>query len=105
MDVGAVMRGLEDKVAAIRRECAGREHADRWRVRGLLIVRATRRNRVLIGELAQLLAARYPARSAAWLAAVGHANTPMPDDDGFLWTAVASPDLRAARLSRARAPS
>ena len=65
-DGGATIRGLTDKVAAIRRERPGG-----WSVAGLLVVRGTARNHALISGLGDLFAARYPARSRAWLDALG----------------------------------
>jgi len=62
-DGGDAMRGLADKVAAVRRTVD-----TGWSVSGLLILRSTSRNRALAGEFAALLAARFPASSASWLA-------------------------------------
>jgi hypothetical protein len=63
-DVGAVMRNLEDKVAAIRRVYGG---TDRSAIGGLLVLRATRRNRALIRSAAAVFAARFPGSSRTWL--------------------------------------
>jgi transcriptional regulator with XRE-family HTH domain len=92
-DGGAAMRGLEVKVRATR-ERLGPD----WRVRGLLVVRGTQRNRRLVGELRALFAARYPASSAAWLRALSEPGAAMPDADGLAWTDVAGTRLIAARL-------
>jgi hypothetical protein len=51
------MRRLSDKIAAVRRD---RSDA---RVAGVLAVRATRRNRARIAELAPVIEARFPASS------------------------------------------
>jgi transcriptional regulator with XRE-family HTH domain len=95
-DGGAMIRGLTDKVAAIRRE-----RPDDWTVAGLLVVRGTARNRAIINGLGDLFAARYPAPSRAWLDALGSADVAMPRADGFLWTGARVPDLRPARLRAA----
>jgi len=79
-DGGAVLRGLEDKVAAIRRE---RPEAA---VRGLLLVRDTSRNRALLQELEGLIAARFPAAGADWMRALVDPSRSMPEADGWLWT-------------------
>ena len=92
-DAGATFRGHSDKVNALRREAG-----PNWDVAGLLVIRGTRRNRDLVRSLRNVIAARYPARSGAWLAAPQHLNRPMPRTDGLVWTGVRSPDLRPARL-------
>ena len=95
-DAGATMRSHTDKVHAIRRE-----KGTDWRVAGLLVVRGTSRNRTLVRGLRDVFAARYPASSQGWLAAIGEAGTSMPAGDGFLWTAATTPELLPARVSEA----
>jgi transcriptional regulator with XRE-family HTH domain len=93
-DGGEVMRGLADKVAAVRREVgAGR------RVAGLLVLRATGRNRGVVKEFGAVFAARFPASSAHWLAALQGPSRSMPDMDGLAWSSVSGDRLFAARLS------
>ena len=96
LDGGQVMRTLEAKVLDTR----GRLGAT-WRVEGLLIVRGTQRNRRLIGDLAALFAARYPASSHAWLRALSKSVVPMPDAEGLAWTDVRGDRLLPARLRTA----
>ncbi len=96
LDGGQVMRGLEAKVLATRRRLG-----PGWSVHGLLVVRGTQRNRRLIGGLAALFAARYPASSHAWLAALQGAGTPIPDAAGLVWTDVRGERLLASRLRSA----
>ncbi len=72
-----------------------------WRVRCVLVVRATARNRGVIGELASQYASRYPVTSI-WLSALTRRDVPMPAHDGFLWTRATSAELVAARLSPRR---
>jgi hypothetical protein len=96
-DGGQAMRGLADKVAAVRR---GNPTA---RVAGLLVLRATQRNRGLVVELASLVSARFPAPSRSWIAALTTAERPMPRDDGLVWARVGASRLFAVgppRLSR-----
>jgi transcriptional regulator with XRE-family HTH domain len=93
LDGGAAMRGLEAKVAATR-ERLGPD----WHVEGLLLLRRTSRNRELVRDLAPLIAARYPASSVGWIAALGEPARPMPDTAGFAWTSVRGDRLLAARL-------
>lgn len=66
-------------------------------MRGLLIVRGTRRNRQLVRELGAVFGARFPGRSAEWLACLRDPAVAMPDDDGFLWSDKAG-RLHASRL-------
>jgi transcriptional regulator with XRE-family HTH domain len=92
-DGGEAMRGLADKVAAVRRDVdVG------WSVSGLLVLRSTSRNRALVGELAALLAARFPASSASWLVALRDPSRPMPKSDGLVWSSVDGRRLFAVRL-------
>ncbi len=93
-DGGDTMRGLADKVAAVERDVG-----DRWRASGLLVLRSTSRNRDLVREFEDLFAARFPASSAAWLAALRDPTRRMPDEDGLVWSNVAGNRLFAARLS------
>lgn len=90
-DAGRDMRGLSDKVAAVRRE----RPSDR--VAGLLAVRATHRNRELVAEIAPLVDARFPGSSADWLAALTTGDAPMPHEDGFVWARVDGSGLFARR--------
>jgi transcriptional regulator with XRE-family HTH domain len=90
-DAGQDMRGLSDKVAAVRREAPGD------RVFGLLAVRATRRNRQLVAEHAPLVDARFPGSSAGWLAALTTVDAPMPSEDGLVWARVDGSGLFARR--------
>ena len=92
LDAGAAMRGLADKVAAVRRSSPPEA-----RVAGLLVLRATLRNRATANELAGLFAARFPGSSAAWLAALRSGAVPMPREDGMLWSSVSGDRLMAVR--------
>lgn len=92
-DGGDAMRGLADKVAAVRRDVG-----PNWTVRGLLVLRSTGRNRGLVRELRSLFASRFPASSGQWLAALRSPTVAMPGDDGFAWSSVTGDRLFAARL-------
>ncbi len=93
LDGGLVMRSLEAKVHATRDRLG-----PGWSVAGLLVVRGTHRNRELIGGLGALFAARYPASSHAWLAALRDAGAPIPDAAGLVWPDVHGERLVASRL-------
>jgi transcriptional regulator with XRE-family HTH domain len=92
-DGGDAMRGLADKEAAVRRDVG-----PGWSVAGLLVLRSTTRNRATVRELGDLLAARFPARSAAWLASLRDRSRPMPRADGLLWASSDGAHMFAARL-------
>jgi transcriptional regulator with XRE-family HTH domain len=94
-DGGAEFRNLTDKVAAVRR-IAG----DGARVRGLLVLRATARNRAILAEFPGLFAARFPGSSSQWLRALSDPTVPMPDGDGLVWSTVRGDRLFAAVLRR-----
>jgi transcriptional regulator with XRE-family HTH domain len=100
-DVGEAMRGLDGKTAAAKRMLEDRRDGA-WRVGRLWVVRGTRRNRELVGELRELFASKFPGSAAAWLAALKDPTTPMPSPSGFLWTDVRGTRLIAARWSRHR---
>jgi transcriptional regulator with XRE-family HTH domain len=93
-DAGQDLRGLSDKVAALRRQRPG------MRVAGVLAVRATGRNRALLAELGPLIDARFPASSSAWLRALHEPASAMPAEDGLLWARVNGSGLFARRPGR-----
>ena len=97
-DGGQAMRGLEDKVAAVRRGVG-----PDWSVRGLLILRSTNRNRTLVRELRDLFATRFPASSEGWLAALRDPVRPMPRSDGLVWSSLDGRRLFAVRLGQPEA--
>jgi len=90
-DGGEAMRGLSDKVAAIRRLNPG------WAVAGVLALRATARYRALVGDLEAVIRARFPARPTDWISALRDADRSMPAADGFIWVRVDGSGLFAAR--------
>jgi transcriptional regulator with XRE-family HTH domain len=94
-DGGAEFRNLTDKVAAVRR-VAG----DRARVRGLLVLRATARNRATVAEFPGLFAARFTGSSNQWLRALSDPTVAMPDGDGLVWSTVRGDRLFAAAPRR-----
>lgn len=97
-DVGAAFRGLEDKVAAVRRSPGSTGSQDASRVAGLLVIRATRRNRALLASLSRMFLSRFPADGRLWLRALSNVDAPMPEHDGFVWSTVPGDRLFAARL-------
>jgi hypothetical protein len=100
VDVGAALRGLADKTAAIRRQhLAATGGASGPAVAGLLVIRGTLRNRTVVGQIRALLESRFPAAGSAWLAALGEPGRPMPEGDGWVWSSVAGDRLMAPRHS------
>ena len=100
-DVGGQVRGLDGKVTTVERHMTlGRDVSAGagWKVRGLWVVRGTRRNRALVSEFRSIFAAKFPASSSAWLEALANPERPIPDGLGFLWTDVAGTRLIASRL-------
>ena len=99
-DVGAGLRSLDAKCAALAtRFAGGSSDPTRWHVRGLYVVRGTRRNRRLVDELRPLFAARFPASSISWLRTLAEPTHAMPASDGLLWTNRGGA-LAASRLGR-----
>lgn len=96
-DGGSAMRGLADKVAAVRRSSAPDAH-----VAGLLVLRATSRNRATVKELAALFETRFPGSSSDWLRALQDPDAPMPLEDGMLWSSVSGDRLMTVRGSTTR---
>jgi transcriptional regulator with XRE-family HTH domain len=92
-DGGDAMRGLADKIAAVRREVG-----TSWTVSGLLILRATTRNRGLVREFVDLFAGRFAGSSAIWLRAMRDPAVPMPAADGLAWSTVTGNRFFTARL-------
>jgi len=92
-DGGDAMRALSDKVSAIRRSVGDGE-----RVAGLLVLRATTRNRATIRALRNVFASRFSGSSAGWLAALIDPTRPMPEEDGLVWSSIDGARLFPARL-------
>lgn len=91
LDVGQALRSFDEKVAAVRLMLPG------WAVSGTWVIRGTRRNRVLVAELAPFFKARFPAAGRAWLGALDSPRVGMPDEPALLWTDVAGANLSAWR--------
>jgi transcriptional regulator with XRE-family HTH domain len=120
-DVGVAIRGLDGKLVAVtRRYAAVRGRAEvhdtpgtsdgatgpgatdwgGWRVRGLFVVRGTRRNRALVREFGGIFRARFEGSSEAVIASLGDPARPFPPEDALVWTDVAGARLIPARLGR-----
>lgn len=98
-DVGGAFRSLDEKVAAVQRTRVG------WTVAGAWVLRGTRRNRDLVGELAPLFAARFPASGRAWLQALDDRRARLPAQPGLIWTDARGTRLWPARMAGRRTPA
>jgi transcriptional regulator with XRE-family HTH domain len=90
LDVGQSLRSFDQKVAAVRRKLPS------WTVSGAWVLRGTRRNRLLVAELAPLFGARFPAVASAWLRALDSRMDAMPREPGLLWTDAADVAITGA---------
>jgi hypothetical protein len=94
-DVGGSLRGLDGKLGSVRSRL---DPGTEWTVRGLFVVRDTRRNRDLLADLRALFVARFGADSGQWLKALTNPEQPIPTGDGLLWSDRAGTSLKASRL-------
>jgi transcriptional regulator with XRE-family HTH domain len=94
-DVGAAFRSWDRKLARIA--VGGYEQ-----VSGVWVVRATRRNRELVGNHREVFRARFPERGTSWLGALESPGRPAPVRAGLLWVSVRGDRLYPARLGEGR---
>jgi transcriptional regulator with XRE-family HTH domain len=89
-DVGAPMRDWPRRVEAVERRAIASMFGDQAvpRVSGCWLIRATRRNRELVADHANLFRNRFPGSGRAWLAALGDTAKQMPGEPGLLWVSV-----------------
>jgi len=99
-DAGAVVRDFSRRSAAVDRYAVGRMQGDEPvpRTAGCWLVRATRRNRTLIGEHRHFFRARFPGPGRAWLAALASPGSPLPTQPALLWVSVKGERVFPARL-------
>ncbi len=98
-DVGVPMREWPRRLEAVEGRAIGQMVGgmDVPRVSGCWVVRATRRNRELVGQHANLFRARFPGSGRAWLAALADPAAKMPSEPALLWVSVSGDRLFAAR--------
>lgn len=94
-DVGAAVRGLGDKVAAVRRAHPGAV------VAGVFVLRRTRRNRQLVGSFGGLFRSRFAGSGSRVIGSLMRPDRPLPRPpaDALLWTDVGGTRLIASRLA------
>jgi transcriptional regulator with XRE-family HTH domain len=99
-DVGGPMRGWQSRLEALeRRQIARMTGGDPLpSISGCWVVRATHRNRELVGAHANVFRARFRGSARAWLAALSNPTTAMPHDSALLWISVEGERLFASRL-------
>jgi transcriptional regulator with XRE-family HTH domain len=85
-DVGASFRGLASKALLLTQVLQNERPGIDWRVRGLFVVRGTRRNRMLVGQLRGLFEARFGGSSLHWQLALTRPDAVLPEGDGMLWS-------------------
>jgi transcriptional regulator with XRE-family HTH domain len=102
-DVGAAMRDWDRRLARVEQRAIAlrtREGGDGItvpRVSGCWIVRATARNRALVGELRGLFHARFRGSGRHWVEAI-RSSVPIPSEAAMLWVSVSGDRIWPARL-------
>jgi transcriptional regulator with XRE-family HTH domain len=91
-DIGAGVRSFQRKLADAEELATILGDGQPYEVRGVWVVRATRRNRDLVARYPEVFRAAFPGSSAAWTAALT-TGTPPPDRPGLVWC-----DVRATRV-------
>jgi len=99
-DVGAPMRDWNRRLDAVDRYAVARMVGNEPlpRTSGCWVVRATRRNRDLIGRHGHLFRARFPGSGRLWLDSLTDPSVQMPREPALLWVSVAGDRLFASRL-------
>ncbi len=91
-DVGAAARGSERKRAEAEALAVARWGEQVHRVGLVWVVRASARNRALVGRYPEVFLARFPGSSQGWVRALIEGEAP-PPDAGLVWS-----DLAGSRL-------
>jgi transcriptional regulator with XRE-family HTH domain len=91
-DIGAAVRSTDRKRADLHSHDLAVRGETAYEVTGCWVVRASRRNRALIGRYPELFAARFPGSSYGWVRALMEGTAP-PDETGLIWC-----DVPATRL-------
>ena len=102
-DVGAAIRSWDRRLARLEQTATASHPMDTGRpvarACGCWVVRATRRNRLLVGEHRAFFRARFGIAGASWLAALRSRATIMPDAPAMLWISVNGDHVFASRLA------
>ena len=95
-DIGASARSFDRKLADLRSASVALWPERDAQVRGCWVVRATRRNRALVGRYPEVFATRFPGSSRGWTRALADDEAP-PRDPGLVWCDVPGTRLYAWR--------
>jgi transcriptional regulator with XRE-family HTH domain len=100
-DVGAPIRDWSRRLDALERYAVARMGVEQSRpaprTGGCWVVRATRRNRILIGQHRNFFRTRFPGSGRAWLAALTDRSAPLANESALLWVSVDGKRLFPAR--------
>ncbi len=99
-DVGAPLRAWQRRLDAVERYAIARMSGDDAvpLSSGCWLVRATRRNRGLVADHANLFRTHFPGSGRAWLAALTQAGAAMPNGSALLWVSADGARLFPSRL-------
>lgn len=99
-DVGGALREFDRRLAALERYAITRMVQDQPlpRTTGCWVVRATHRNRRLVGDHRHIFRARFPGSGKQWLAALARPTAPNPAQPALLWVSVSGERLFPSRL-------
>jgi transcriptional regulator with XRE-family HTH domain len=97
-DVGAGARSFDRKLAAARELAVAIGNGKPYDVHGVWVVRATARNRELIGRYQEVFAGRFPGSSSRWVRTLMFGEPP-PAESGLIWS-----DVSATRIFAWRRP-
>jgi transcriptional regulator with XRE-family HTH domain len=99
-DAGAMMRDFQRRLDAVDRYAVAKMPSDATvpRTGGCLVLRATARNRRLVGEHRHFFAGRLPGSGGQWLHALGRTSAPLPKEPALIWVTVRGDRLYPARL-------
>ena len=96
-DLGAAARSTSRKVAEARELAVAAGGERPFAVRAVWVVRATARNRALVGRYPEVFGARLPGSSVRWVAALTTGAALPPDEPGLVWCDVGATRLLAWR--------
>jgi transcriptional regulator with XRE-family HTH domain len=99
-DVGEAVRDFQRRLAALDLYAVSRMRGEEPppKPSGFWLLRATKRNRQLVGEHRNFFRARFPGSGRAWFAALTQPSAPIPNEPALLWVSVSGERIFAARL-------
>jgi transcriptional regulator with XRE-family HTH domain len=95
-DIGAGARSFARKLAAAHEVAAAIGGERPYDVRGVWVIRATRRNRTIVARYPEVFAGHFRGSSRAWAAALQTGATP-PAEPGLVWCDIAATRIFAWR--------